>query len=47
MIANTWKIWHATTAYEYDCVLLEVMAFATDVCPDFLTISQANTSNLA
>jgi hypothetical protein len=47
MIADTWKIWHTTAADKHDSVLLEVVTFATDVSPDFLTVSQANTSDFA
>ena len=47
MVADTWKIWHTTTADKHNSVLLEVVAFTTDVSPDFLTVSQANTSDFA
>ena len=47
MIANTRKIGDATAANENNGVFLEVMTLAADICPDFLTVSQANTSDFA
>jgi hypothetical protein len=38
VITDTWKIWNTTTTDKHDCVLLEVVAFTTDVCPNFLAV---------
>jgi hypothetical protein len=46
VITHTWKIWNTTTTDKHDSVLLEVVAFATDVGPNFLAVSKAHTSNL-
>jgi hypothetical protein len=47
VIADTWKIWDTTTANEHNCVLLEVVTFTANVSPNFLTVGQTNTSDLA
>jgi hypothetical protein len=47
MITDTWKIRDTTTANKHNGVLLKVVTFTTDVSPNFLTVSQANASNLA
>jgi hypothetical protein len=47
MIADTWKIRNTTAANEHNCVLLEVVTFTANVCPNFLTVSQTNTSDFA
>jgi hypothetical protein len=46
VIADTWKIRNTTTTYEHYCVLLEVVTFTANVCPNFLTVGKANTSDL-
>jgi hypothetical protein len=47
MVTHTRKVRHTATAYKYDGVLLEVVAFTTDVSPDFLAIAKTYTSYLA
>jgi hypothetical protein len=47
MITDTWKIRDTTTTDKHDCVLLEVVTFTTDICPNFLTVGKAHTSDLA
>jgi hypothetical protein len=46
VVTNTWKVWHTTTTNEHYGVFLEVVTFATDVSPDFITVRQADTGNL-
>ena len=45
VVTNTWKVLHSTTANEDDGVLLEVVAFTTDVGDDFKAIGQADLGN--
>jgi hypothetical protein len=47
MISNAWEIAYSTTADEDNTVLLEVMAFATDICDDFLSCREPNPCNLS
>ena len=45
VVAHTWKVWHTTTANQHNGVLLEIVTFTANVCPNFVTIGQTNTSN--
>jgi hypothetical protein len=42
VITNTWKVLDAASTHEYYCVLLEVVAFAADICPHFVAVSKSN-----
>ena len=46
VITDTWKILHSTTTDQNNGVLLEVMPLTTDVGDDFISVSEANLSNL-
>jgi hypothetical protein len=46
VVTDTRKVLDAATADQDDGVLLEVVAFTTDVSPDFVAVAQADTGNL-
>ena len=46
VVTHTRKIAHTTTAHEHDGVLLQVVAFATDVGRDFLAVRETHAANL-
>ncbi len=46
VVTNPWQVLHTTTTYQHDAVLLKVVTFTWDVSVDFLTIRQADTSDL-
>jgi len=46
VIAHTRKVFYTTTADEYHGVLLQVMAFTTDIRGNFVTVNQTYTTNL-
>src|SRR5690625_2234667 len=43
LVADTWKVFHATATDKHDGVLLEVVAFTWDVGGNFDTTGQTNT----
>ena len=47
VVADTWEVGDTTTAYEHYSVLLEVVAFAADVGPDFLAVGEADAGDFA
>lgn len=47
VVTHTGEIADASTAHEHDGVLLQIVAFATDVRRDFLAVGEANAANLA
>src|SRR6185312_17565428 len=47
VIADTRQVFDAAATDQHDGVLLQVVAFAADVCPDFVAIRKTDTSNLA
>ena len=46
MVANAGKVFDPATAHQYDAMFLKIMAFAGDICDDFLAIGQTNPSYL-
>src|SRR5574338_624776 len=46
VVTHTWKVLNASTAHQHNSVLLQVVAFATDVSPDFVAAAQAHAGNL-
>jgi hypothetical protein len=46
VVTDTRKVRYTTTTNQHDGVFLKVVAFTTDICPDFLLVCQADTSDL-
>jgi hypothetical protein len=46
VVTDTWKVWDTATTNKHDGVFLEVVTFATNVCPDFLLVGKTHTCNL-
>jgi hypothetical protein len=47
VIAHTWKVRHTAAAYQYYGMLLQVVAFAPDISPHFISVSQTHAGYLA
>ena len=44
VITYSWQVFHTTSTNQHNAVFLQVMAFTTNVCIDFIAICQTNTS---